>query len=167
MERATVASAGRKSSNVYLLADLIEFLRDLGIEDPEEFARTMLPKDFPAKLLMDAAKAGRAKAFSALLQFWLMFGTGTGIRPPKGVFAIDLFDLKRLGRPRSPLAQRVYAEYGRIHKPTFWKVAKKVFPNEFEKDPKQAADRARQLHRSYEEYLKRRLQALREIEDAG
>jgi len=37
-----------------------------------------------------------------------------------------------------------------MKKPTFGQVAHEVFPKEFSENPKRAADRARQLYRSFE-----------------
>lgn len=157
-----MGGAARKGRRVTLIADLIAFLSvDQQIKEPEELANAMAPLDFPAKFLAETATAGRGDAFSALLQFWLTFGAG--IRPPKGVFACDVLS-PGVGRPRERLAKRVYEEWHRMSKPTFWSVARKVLPDDFKTDPKKAADRVRQLYLSFEQ-LKKRCDALLNTED--
>jgi hypothetical protein len=154
-----VTTVKRKKCGAEIAADLLRFLRENHhLEKPDEIASSMFPEEFPATLLAEAIQAGRAKAFSALLQFWLL---GKGLKAPKGVFACDLFKLEGPGRPREPLAREVYAVYTSMSKPTFGKVAQKVFPEEYEQNSKKATDRTRQLYNSYEKLMVKR----RELRD--
>jgi hypothetical protein len=155
-----VTTVKRKKCGVEIVADLLRFLRENHhLEKPDEIAASMFPEEFPATLLAEAIQAGRAKAFSALLQFWLV---GKGLKAPKGVFACDLFKLERPGRPREPIARKVYTVYEGMAKPTFGKVAQRVFPDEYKQNSKKATDRARQLYNSYEKLTVRQ----RELRDS-
>lgn len=152
----TVPVKGKKA----LIYDLLVFLKeDQHLTEPGEIANSMVPGEFPERLLAEAAKAGRARAFSALLQFWLLVAD---LGPPKGVFACDLFS-KRLGRPREAIARNVYTAYVGMTKPTFGKIAQKLIPSEYNVNSKKATDRVRQLYNSHREFLKRKQEMLQDL----
>jgi hypothetical protein len=100
-------------------------------------------------MLSKAIEVNEPAVFSLIVQVWLI---RKGFEPPKGVFIPDLHH-GRPGRKRKADEQfRVWSSYNTMNNPTFGKVAKKVFPKEFSQDQKRAADRTRQLYRSYEKH---------------
>ena len=103
------------------------------------------------RILARASESNHALLYSLTLQIYLI---NKGLTPPKGVFNIEMVHPDNKGRPRKIAEQiRVWACYHRMKNPTFGKVARDVFPNEYGQNQKAAADRTRQLYRSFEKLL--------------
>jgi len=109
------------------------------------------PLGNPGRMLARASQTNDPCAFSLILQAYLI---KAGLKPPKGVFKLDL-NIGVVGRPRKFVEEvEVYLSRHRTKRPkSFGEVAREVFPQEYSKEPKAAADRARQLYRSFEALL--------------
>jgi hypothetical protein len=99
------------------------------------------------RMLSKAIQVNEPGVYSFILQALLR---KKGLKPPRGVFKLDL-NRGHPGRKRKADEQFwVWHSYSKMKKPTFGQVAHEVFPKEFSENPKRAADRARQLYRSFE-----------------
>jgi hypothetical protein len=106
---------------------------------------------FIDRLLRRAIQTDDSRAYSVILQGYLI---RRGLKPPKGVFSLDLVNPGYPGRRHKIVdAVNVWLAYHGMQHPTFGKVASKVFPSEYEKNHKAASDRVRQLYRSFEKLL--------------
>jgi hypothetical protein len=94
-------------------------------------------------LLQKASERQDKVAFATILQVWLRIQK---VDWPTGVFKFDAFS-PEAGRPsKDSEAQKIIECYASMEKPTFGQVAMKLFPDEYNRDPKKAADRVRQQY---------------------